>query len=100
MKAAHHLSFHSFLLLIQWFTNLVGNKDEIKEFIESSFRKFGCKKTNNFDGTFHLEINHIRLNFIFRIQWYKGNERRYNFVISTSTDETNFQDVIIDGNRI
>jgi F5/8 type C domain len=31
------------------------------------------------------------------IQWYKGNERRYNLVIRTSTDETNFQDVITDG---
>jgi hypothetical protein len=31
------------------------------------------------------------------IKWFRGNERTYNFVIQTSTDETNPQDVITDG---
>jgi hypothetical protein len=31
------------------------------------------------------------------ITWFKGNERTYNFIIQTSTNEINFQDVITDG---
>jgi hypothetical protein len=37
--------------------SLIGNKDEIRQFIESGFNRFGCKKTDNFDATYRLEVN-------------------------------------------
>jgi hypothetical protein len=41
--------------------NLVGSKQEIEKFIRSGFNKFGCKMTDNRNGTFRLEIPNSEL---------------------------------------
>jgi hypothetical protein len=76
-------------------TNINSSGLDSKEAAEAIDRDYNTKWTENGYGVFlQVDLGSPKQVCSIDVAWYNGNERVYNFIISTSNDGTTFTDVL------